>query len=269
MDGRPYSSKGLMECYRRAEAHWERRHEVRARSDEIWKRGDGDGEPDLVRRRRPAALRVGTARLGRRARTSITAMQDIGTGTRTAMAMIAAEELGLPLDQVERRSSETRRAARTRRSRPARRHAVDGAGRALAAADAARQVLELAAQRFDARAAHALAEGRQHRLAPTAARGRWARSPACSTTARSSARARAARTRPACACSRSAIQRRRGRGRRRAPARSCRAGRRDPRRRPHHQPARRAQPGRGRDHPGARPHALGGAAASTRRPGRS
>ena len=35
MDGRPYSSKGLMECYRRAEPHWERRHEVRARSDEI------------------------------------------------------------------------------------------------------------------------------------------------------------------------------------------------------------------------------------------
>ena len=32
-DGRrPYSSKNLMECYRRAEPHWERRHEVRARS---------------------------------------------------------------------------------------------------------------------------------------------------------------------------------------------------------------------------------------------
>ena len=28
----------------------------------------------------------------------ITAMQDIGTGTATAMSQIAAEELGLPLD---------------------------------------------------------------------------------------------------------------------------------------------------------------------------
>ena len=36
------------------------------------------------------------------------------------------------------------------------------------------------------------------------------------------------------------------------------------RRRPHHQPARRAQPGRGRDHPGHRPHALRAAAARPR-----
>src|SRR5262249_41963493 len=31
MDGRPYSSKNLMECYKRAEPHWKRRHEVRNR----------------------------------------------------------------------------------------------------------------------------------------------------------------------------------------------------------------------------------------------
>src|SRR5581483_3660224 len=40
-DERPYSSKNLLECYRRAEPHWERRHEVRARSDARWKRGVG------------------------------------------------------------------------------------------------------------------------------------------------------------------------------------------------------------------------------------
>src|SRR4029077_18522306 len=40
-DARPYSSKNLMECYARAEPHWERRHEVRARSDAPWKRGVG------------------------------------------------------------------------------------------------------------------------------------------------------------------------------------------------------------------------------------
>ena len=31
----------------------------------------------------------------------VTAMQDIGTGSRTAMAQIAAEELGLPVDRVQ------------------------------------------------------------------------------------------------------------------------------------------------------------------------
>src|SRR5438067_9826401 len=40
-DGTPFSSKKLLECYRRAEPHWERRHEVRARSTETVKRGTG------------------------------------------------------------------------------------------------------------------------------------------------------------------------------------------------------------------------------------
>ena len=41
VDDRPFSSKNLLECYRRAEPHWERRDEVRARSDGPWKRGVG------------------------------------------------------------------------------------------------------------------------------------------------------------------------------------------------------------------------------------
>jgi xanthine dehydrogenase YagR molybdenum-binding subunit len=98
-DGKPYSSKNLMECYRRAEPHWERRHEVRARSTDRWKHGvgmasqiwfGGGGPPSY------AWLRVGSD--GRA--TVVTAMQDVGTGTRTAMAMIAAEELGIPLEHV-------------------------------------------------------------------------------------------------------------------------------------------------------------------------
>src|SRR5262249_9791482 len=40
-EGKPYSSKNLKECYVLAEKHWERRHEVRARSDTTWKRGVG------------------------------------------------------------------------------------------------------------------------------------------------------------------------------------------------------------------------------------
>src|SRR5438552_2605207 len=95
-DERPYSSKNLLECYRRAEPHWERRHEVRARSTDTVKRGvgmasqiwyGGGGPPSY------AWIRVGAD--GRD--TVVTAMQDIGTGTRTAMAIIVAVQLGVPL----------------------------------------------------------------------------------------------------------------------------------------------------------------------------
>jgi xanthine dehydrogenase YagR molybdenum-binding subunit len=99
-EGTPLSSKNLDECYRRAEPHWERRHDVRARSDSVWKRGvgmasqiwyGGGGPPSY------AWVRLGSD--GRAA--VITAMQDIGTGTRTAMAQIAAEELRIPLEKVD------------------------------------------------------------------------------------------------------------------------------------------------------------------------
>src|SRR5581483_1996991 len=99
-DGKPYSSKNLMECYALAQKHWDRRDEVRARSDSTWKHGvgiasqiwfGGGGPPSY------AWTRVGSD--GRV--TGVTAMQDIGTGTRTAMAQIAAEELGVPLDRVD------------------------------------------------------------------------------------------------------------------------------------------------------------------------
>jgi len=99
-EGTPISSKELEECYRMAEPHWERRHEVRSRSDAVWKHGvgmasqiwyGGGGPPSY------AWVRVGSD--GRAS--VITAMQDIGTGTRTAMAQIAAEELRLPLDRVD------------------------------------------------------------------------------------------------------------------------------------------------------------------------
>ncbi|HEY2355647.1 MAG TPA: xanthine dehydrogenase family protein molybdopterin-binding subunit [Gaiellaceae bacterium] len=99
-EGTPISSKYLEECYKRAEPHWERRHAVRSRSDATWKRGvgmasqiwyGGGGPPSY------AWVRIGSD--GRA--TVITAMQDIGTGTKTAMAQIAAEELRLPLDKVD------------------------------------------------------------------------------------------------------------------------------------------------------------------------
>jgi len=145
---RPYSSKNLMECYRRAETHWNRREEVRARSEGPWKRGvglasqiwyGGGGPPSY------AWVRLGSD--GRA--TVITAMQDIGTGTRTAMAQIAAEELGVPLDRIEVALGDSARGPYA--SISAGSSTVPSMGPAVrqAAHDAKRQILEIASQRYD------------------------------------------------------------------------------------------------------------------------
>ena len=148
MDGRPYSSKGLMECYRRAEPHWERRHEVRARSDAIWKRGMGMASQTWYGGGGPPSY--AWVRLGSDGRANVvTAMQDIGTGTRTAMAQIAAEELGLPLDRVEVQLGDSARGPYATVSGGSSTLPSMGPAVRSAAADAARQVIELAAQRFE------------------------------------------------------------------------------------------------------------------------
>ncbi|MGH3072330.1 MAG: xanthine dehydrogenase family protein molybdopterin-binding subunit, partial [Gaiellaceae bacterium] len=148
MDGRPFSSKNLLECYRRAEPHWKRRHEVRARSDEVWKRGmgmasqiwyGGGGPPSY------AWVRLGSDGCAN----VVTAMQDIGTGTRTAMAMIAAEELGLSLDRIEVQIGDSARGPFASISGGSSTLPSMGPAVRSAAADAARQVVELAAQRFE------------------------------------------------------------------------------------------------------------------------
>jgi CO/xanthine dehydrogenase Mo-binding subunit len=148
VDGRPFSSKNLLECYRRAEPHWARRDEVRARSDGPWRRGvglasqiwyGGGGPPSY------AWVRVGSD--GRV--TVITAMQDIGTGTRTAMAQIAAEELGLPLERVRVELGDSARGPYASISAGSSTTPSMGPAVRAAAADAARQILEIAAQRYD------------------------------------------------------------------------------------------------------------------------
>lgn len=148
VNGRPFSSKNLSECYRRVEPHWERRHEVRARSDGTWKRGlglasqiwyGGGGPPSYAWVRLGADGRVNV----------VTAMQDIGTGTRTAMAQIAAEELGLPVDRIEVQVGDSSRGPFASISGGSSTLPSMGPAVRAAAADAARQVLELAAQRYD------------------------------------------------------------------------------------------------------------------------
>ena len=146
VDERPFSGKNLLECYRRAEPHWERRHEVRARSTATVKRGvgmasqiwyGGGGPPSY------AWVRVGSD--GRA--TVVTAMQDIGTGTRTAMAQIAAEELGIPLEHVTVSLGDSARGPYA--SISAGSSTVPSMGPAVraAAADARRQIEEIAEQR--------------------------------------------------------------------------------------------------------------------------
>ena len=146
--GLPLSSKRLRECYERAEPHWARRDEVRARSEGPWKRGvglasqiwyGGGGPPSYA-----------WLRLGSDARAVVvTAMQDIGTGSRTAMAQIAAEELGLPLDHVRVELGDSAKGPFASISAgPATLPSMGPAVRA-AAADARRQLCEIAAQRFE------------------------------------------------------------------------------------------------------------------------
>jgi xanthine dehydrogenase YagR molybdenum-binding subunit len=120
---------------------------VRARSTGTWKHGigmasqiwfGGGGPPSY------AWIRVtsdGRAQV-------VTAMQDIGTGTRTAMAQIAAEELGFPLDRVEVVLGDTSRGPYATLSAGS--STVPSVGPAVraAAADAKRQLIEIAAQRY-------------------------------------------------------------------------------------------------------------------------
>jgi xanthine dehydrogenase YagR molybdenum-binding subunit len=145
-DGTPFSSKHLEACYGLAEKHWERRHEVRSRSDAVWKRGvgmasqiwyGGGGPPSY------AWIRLGSD--GRA--TVVTAMQDIGTGTRTAMAQIAAEELGLPLEHVDVALGDSARGPYASISAGSSTLPSMGPAVRAAAADAREQVEDIAEQR--------------------------------------------------------------------------------------------------------------------------
>jgi xanthine dehydrogenase YagR molybdenum-binding subunit len=99
--GLPYSGKRLLACYDRAAelAGWERRGALRdpqphgllrgmGCASQIWW---GSGGPPAQ-----ATVRIDAAAHAR----VVTGIQDIGTGTLTAAQLVAAEELGLPLDHV-------------------------------------------------------------------------------------------------------------------------------------------------------------------------
>jgi xanthine dehydrogenase YagR molybdenum-binding subunit len=101
VSGLPYSSKQLLACYDRAAelAGWEKREQLRARNGDgllrgmgcatqIWWGGGGPPSHATVRLDAEGHAYV------------VTGIQDIGTGTLTSAQIVAAEELGLPLDSV-------------------------------------------------------------------------------------------------------------------------------------------------------------------------
>ncbi len=82
--------------------------------------------------------------------TVVTAMQDIGTGTKTAMAQIAAEELGIPLEHVTVSLGDSARGPYAAISAGSSTTPSMGPAVRAAAADAKRQIVEIAEQRGDA-----------------------------------------------------------------------------------------------------------------------
>ena len=127
-------------------------------------------------------------------------MQDIGTGTRTAMAQIAAEELGIPLEHVTVTLGDSDRGPYAAISAGSSTMPSMGPAVRAAAADAKRQIIEIAAQRYHLEERmldikDGIVVSADGNLSP-----RSRRSSGCSRTRRSSARARAGRTRPACRC---------------------------------------------------------------------
>src|SRR6185503_14649875 len=81
--------------------------------------------------------------------TVVTAMQDIGTGTKTAMAQIAAEELGIPFEHVTVTLGDSARGPFASISAGSSTIPSMGPAVRAAAADAKRQILEIAAQRHE------------------------------------------------------------------------------------------------------------------------
>jgi CO/xanthine dehydrogenase Mo-binding subunit len=106
--GLPYSSKRLLACYDRAAelAGWPTRDALRAERPDGLLRGMGCATQIWWGGGGPPAH--ATVRLDSEARALVTTgIQDIGTGTLTSARMVAAEELGLPLERVFARGGDT------------------------------------------------------------------------------------------------------------------------------------------------------------------
>jgi len=107
--GLPFSSKHLLECYRRGAERigWERRvHEPRQHRAGHELVGFGMATATYPGFRGPASARVGLTRDGGAFVESGT--QDIGTGTYTIMAQVTSDELGVPFERIECRLGDSK-----------------------------------------------------------------------------------------------------------------------------------------------------------------
>ena len=148
----PFSSNGMEECIKRgAETFkWNERRQKPVSSGGPIKRGFGmaihacrhggmfPGQPSsgMVRVNSDGTINV------------FTGTSDLGGGQKGTMAMIAAEEIGVPLESVFVTSADTDVTTDTSGSTGSRQTITGGTGTKLAAADAKNQLLDIAAAEF-------------------------------------------------------------------------------------------------------------------------
>jgi len=144
----PFTSNGMEECIRKGmEAiNWKQRWQKHASTPGPVKKGLGMAAHAC----RHGAMTVpssGMVRINSDGTVNVlTGTSDIGGGQKGTMAMIAAEELGVPLDQVFVTAADTDVTTDTGGSTGSRQTMTGGMGTKLAAADAKKQLLELAAK---------------------------------------------------------------------------------------------------------------------------
>lgn len=145
VEGVPYTRKALDQCYQQGaeKIAWEHRNKSPGKkralicqgigmASQIW--GGGGGPPAY------AIIKInpdGTANL-------LTGSQDIGTGSKTVFAQIAAEELGIPANDITVTLADTETTPYAPNSSGSRTVASVGPAIRSAAADAKRQLLDLA-----------------------------------------------------------------------------------------------------------------------------
>lgn len=146
LGGMRYSTNGLLDAYQEGARaiDWSRRAKPPEQegawrigvgmASQIW--GGAGGPPSY------AFVRINSDATA----TVVTGTQDIGTGTRTALSQIAAEELGLPLDKVSVEIGDTQSGLYSTPSWGSMTLASMGPAVREAAADAKEQVMSLAAQ---------------------------------------------------------------------------------------------------------------------------
>jgi xanthine dehydrogenase molybdenum-binding subunit len=148
----PFSSNGMEECIKRgAEAmKWNERRQKPVSSEGPIKRGIGMA----IHACRHGSMAVGMPSSGMVRVNSdgtinvFTGTSDIGGGQKGTMAMIAAEEMGVPLENVFVTSADTDVTTDTSGSNGSRQTITGGTGAKLAAADAKNQLLDIAAAEF-------------------------------------------------------------------------------------------------------------------------